>query len=68
MFNSRKRTYRVILKTGGSFRIDANDLNLEFDDKTGQITAYEFTDPRGEVPCNPVLPSDIAVICENKEN
>jgi hypothetical protein len=67
MFNSRKHSYRVILKTGGSFRIEANDLDLEFDDATGQIIKYEFTDPKGEIPCNPIPARDIATIVENKK-
>lgn len=67
MFNSRKRSYRVILKTGGSFRIQADDLNLEFKDDTGEITNYEFTRPKGEIPCNPVPACEIAVIVEDKK-
>ena len=67
MFNSRKHVYRVILNTGGSFRIEANDLDLEFDDNTGQILSYKFTDPKGEIPCNTIPASAIATIVEFKK-
>ena len=67
MFNNRKYSYRVILKCGGSFTIQANDIDLEFDDATGAITKYEFADPKGEIPCHPIPADQIAAIVELKD-
>jgi hypothetical protein len=61
----KKYKYRVLLKGGGSFNLEASDLELSWDDATGDITSYNFKNPTGEVPCY-LHPSNIATIVEVK--
>ncbi len=60
-----KYKYRVLIKGGGSFEIKADDLDLTWNDETGDITSYKFANPSGEVPCY-LHPSNIATIVGQK--
>jgi hypothetical protein len=57
----KRHTYRVVLKSGAEFKITATDLAIKFRNDTMELTKYEFTDPRGEVPFH-LSPAEISAI------
>jgi len=57
----KRYKYRIILKSGASFKFTATDLNLTWRNDDMQLTKYNATDAKGEVPRH-VSPLEIAVV------
>ena len=62
-FFGRKYSYRVFIRGGGDFKIQADDLDLNWNDDNGQITSFKFTRPKGDVPAY-INPLDIVTITQ----
>jgi hypothetical protein len=70
----RKYSYRVLLHNCANYRIDADDLIVTYADTPnddnvppGQILDYNFINPTGEVPVNPIPANALQAIFEIKK-
>jgi hypothetical protein len=60
----RKFKYIVVLKSGYSFELEADDLEVEMDDDDGTILSYTFKNPFGWKPIG-LSPLSIDTILES---
>lgn len=60
-FWKTKKRYRIILKSGTSFIIKADELTVKYNTATNDVIGYEFTGLEGSFPLH-IVPSEIAAV------